>query len=257
MVRRVRNVCVCFCFFLALVWLLPAYAAGVQAENPQMRRENSIEQPFADFTGSGFFISPDIVVTCNHVVNGASRIEVVYKEAIRLTATVIGVDPAGDLALLRVPGAENAVKPLVLADAGSVRTGGRVYVVGFPLPEIMGVSAKLSEGIISCESGIGGDLRMFQISNPVQPGNSGGPLLNGRAEVVGVVSGGLNPVLLFQEGIIAQNVNYAVKINNLRNLIARSNLNNRIPEKRTAKYLEAESVMDIARQAVVLVMVSK
>lgn len=241
--RRVRSVWFSLFFFAVMIFTGQVYAAA--------------GQPLANYTGSGFFVTPDVVVTCNHVINGANRIEVVYKEAIRLTATVIGSDPGSDLALLKVSGAETAVKPLALADAASVRTGGRVYVVGFPLPEIMGVSAKLSEGIISCESGLGGDLRLFQISTPVQPGNSGGPLLNARAEVVGVVSGGLNPVMLFQEGIIAQNVNYAVKVNNLRNLIARGNLSSRLLEKRTEKSLEAETVMDLARQAVVLVMVSK
>lgn len=241
--RRVKNVWFCLFFFAVMLVTGPAYAAAGQA--------------LANYTGSGFFVAPDVVVTCNHVISGASRIEVVYNEAIRLTATVIGSDPACDLALLKVSGAETAVRPLALADAASVRAGGRVYVVGFPLPEIMGVSAKLSEGIISCESGIGGDLRLFQISTPVQPGNSGGPLLNSRAEVVGVVSGGLNPVMLFQEGIIAQNVNYAVKVNNLRNLIIRSNLGTRLPEKRSDKSFEAEAVMDIARQAVVMILVSK
>ncbi|MBP2626497.1 MAG: hypothetical protein H6Q68_1208 [Firmicutes bacterium] len=209
------------------------------------------------YSGSGFFIAPNVVVTSNHVISGASSIEIVYNNEIKRTAVVIDSDKTSDLALLRVVGLEDVASPLVLANSDSMREGSRVYAVGFPLPVVMGMGAKLSEGIISSNSGLRDDLRIFQISTPVQPGNSGGPLLNEQAEVVGVVTGGLNAINMMKQGIIPQNVNYAVKINNLCKLMDNSSLNIGLVWSLYGGSLSAADVMDIAKKAVVFIVVSK
>ena len=84
----------------------------------------------------------------------------------------------------------------------------------------MGGNLKLTDGIISAESGIKDDPRVYQISVPVQAGNSGGPLLNDFGEVVGIVTSKLHAVKMFQwTGDLPENVNYAVKIHYLKALI--------------------------------------
>ncbi|MBC8014570.1 MAG: trypsin-like peptidase domain-containing protein [Sporomusaceae bacterium] len=256
-------------FLLTFILAVPAYAAvhmqsiGKDAsggsyfsysdEDPQSPQKKSP----AVYCGSGFFIMPDIIVTNNHVVHGASKIEVAYNDEVVLMAMVIGRDEVNDLALLKVSGLESVVTPLVLANSSGVREGNRVYAVGFPLPMVMGPRAKISEGIISSSNGLQGDLRMFQISTPVQPGNSGGPLLNDQAEVVGVVAAGLSATYMMKQGIIPQNVNYAIKANHIRSLITSSEVDDRLAAPKYGCSLSAADVMDIARKAVVLIKVIK
>lgn len=256
-------------FLLTFVLAMPAYAAvNVQSVGESASVGNYFFYSDTDpqspqkkvpavYCGSGFFITPNIVVTNNHVINGASKIEVAYKNEAALRAVVIDRDEANDLALLKVFGLEDAITPLVLANSNGVREGNRVYAVGFPLPTLMGPRAKISEGIINSSNGLQGDLRMFQISTPVQPGNSGGPLLNDRAEVVGVVAAGLSAAYMMKQGIIPQNVNYAVKINHIRILTYSSGLDDSLIAPKNYCSLSAADVMDIARKAVVLISVTK
>lgn len=209
------------------------------------------------YTASGFFITPNVIVTNHHVIKGASRIEIVYNNQIQISASVIGSDEVSDLALLRVQGLEGLAEALPLANSGSVRQGDRVYAVGFPLPQVMGMQAKLSEGLISATAGMRGDLRMYQISAPVQPGNSGGPLLNDRAEVVGVVAGCLDATVMMKQGIFPQNVNYAVKSDNLYGLIHTYGVEIAVAGCRNDQTLTAADVMEVAKKAIVFIMVIK
>lgn len=237
-------------FVYTTIWAVPVYGGNVS--------QTLAEKKISGYSGSGFFITPNVIVTCNHVISGASSIEIVYNNGIKLTAVVIGSDVTSDLALLRVTGMENvAVSPLMVGDSDSMREGDRVYAVGFPLPLVMGMGAKMSEGIISSVGGLQGDLRIFQVSTPVQPGNSGGPLLNDQAQVVGVVSSGLNPIVMMKEGIIPQNVNYAVKINNISNLVHSASLNLSFHEPLSSGSLRGADVMDIAKGAVAFILVMK
>ena len=93
------------------------------------------------------------------------------------------------------------------------RLGESVEAFGYPLADILSTSGNFSLGNISALSGLGDDSRYLQISAPVQPGNSGGPLLDQRGNLVGVVSSKLNAlnVMLQKEGDIPQNVNFAIK----------------------------------------------
>ena len=98
--------------------------------------------------------------------------------------------------------------------------GQSAYTIGFPLGDVMGSSPRLSSGLISALFGLRDDPRVLQISNPVQPGNSGGPLLNESGELVGIVVSGLSAKYFYENaGIIPQNMNFAVKGAYLRSLI--------------------------------------
>ena len=93
-------------------------------------------------------------------------------------------------------------------------TGSEVFALGYPMADVMGTEVKFTDGKISSKSGIQGDVRVYQISVPIQPGNSGGPLFNMEGNVVGITSSGLN-----RDYFKSENVNYAIKASYLKSLI--------------------------------------
>jgi S1-C subfamily serine protease len=137
--------------------------------------------------GSGVIIAPDgYILTNSHVVHGAGRIEVVFADGHRMDAGVIGEDPATDLAAIHVP--SSGLPFSALGNAGDLRVGQLVIAVGNP----MGFDSTVSQGIVSS---LGRALRsqdgrlienVIQHTAPLNPGNSGGPLVNSRGLVVGI-----------------------------------------------------------------------
>ena len=160
-------------------------------------------------SGSGFFITTNgYFVTCEHVIADASNIVLEAKGG-NLPARLIRWDKANDLAVLKV---EGVFTPLPVASSGHVKLGENVFTIGFPDPDMQGVEPKLTRGEISSLTGMQDDPREFQISVSVQPGNSGGPLVDLYGNVVGVVEARLADVATFKRtGSLPQNVNYAVK----------------------------------------------
>jgi S1-C subfamily serine protease len=110
--------------------------------------------------------------------------------------------------------------PLTLGDSSQAKAGNSVYTVGFPNPKVQGFESKLTKGDINSSTGISDDPRMFQVSVPIQPGNSGGPLLDEKNHVIGIITSQLNGLkTLADSGSLPQNVNYAVKVSYLKLLI--------------------------------------
>jgi TPR repeat protein len=160
-------------------------------------------------SATGFFITEDgFSVTNEHVVRDASQICLVTSTG-NFPARVVKVDKPNDIALLK---AEGRFAPLPIASSRAVKLGGMVATVGFPNIGLQGFAPKLAKGEIASLSGVQDDARYFQISLPVQPGNSGGALVDERGNVVGVVSAKLNAgAALATSGALPENVNYAVK----------------------------------------------
>lgn len=203
-------------------------------------------------SGTGFFITPDLIVTNYHVIDSAETIEIKHNSGEKATATVIAKDPINDLALLKVNKLKAAVTPLSIETNHPSRYGDTVYTIGFPLPGLLGTKAKLSEGIINSVTGIQDDVRMFQISIPVQPGNSGGPLINARGQVVGIVTAGVDPYKsLVLTGTFPQNVNFAMKINYVNNLIDTLPEKVHLPGKQPSYIHTPAQIMTLANDAVV------
>jgi len=146
--------------------------------------------------GSGFFISPQKIITNAHVVNGAYSAEVFSDEGYYDLITILNVDESMDLALLSV-NAKNEV-PLQTDPDTELKPGQRVIAIGNPL----GLEQTLSDGLISAVRMID-QLQILQITAPISPGSSGGPLLNEDGRVIGVVSATM------REG---QNLNFAIGI---------------------------------------------
>jgi hypothetical protein len=133
--------------------------------------------------GSGFFVAADTLLTNAHVLcTDSDGVQVHFPDGHQLGGTVMRRDAKVDLATVHVPGANAA--PLALADATGLRPGERIVVIGTPL----GMPQSVHEGIVSHFGRNLFGVSYIQIDANVNPGNSGGPLLNQRGEVVGVVS---------------------------------------------------------------------
>lgn len=162
-----------------------------------------------------FAVSEDKVLTSHHVVDGADTITVQFADGVDRRATIRSQSQSADLALLAISQKAPAILPL--APARAARTGEQVFTLGFPATNILGEDAKFTEGSISSLSGIRGDMGYFQMSVPVQPGNSGGPVVNNRGEVVGIVAATAAIEAFYSAtGALPQNVNWASKSENAR-----------------------------------------
>lgn len=226
-------------------FLYRIYPGNVDAANANSR------------SGTGFFIAADLIVTNNHIIENSQTIEIKYNNGQKTTATVITKDPINDLALLKVSKLEPSVKPLPIANTQNAKDGDTVYTVGFPLPDLLGTKAKLSEGVINSITGIKDDVRMYQISIPIQPGNSGGPLINSKGQVVGVVTATVNPYMsLLLTGTFPQNINFAMKINYLNNLLNTQPEKIHLPNKNAFNDLSPAQIMVLAKEAVVQIEVN-
>ncbi len=169
--------------------------------------------------GTGFFIGPaGHILTSYHVVSGASRIVCRTVAGQFLPATLVNSSPANDLALLQV----NYRSPnyLSFAPTGSVRIGERVFTMGFPAIQRLGLEPRFTEGTVSALS-MGNENAFMQISIPIQPGNSGGPVVTERGHVVGIIAATEAVESFFQDtGTLPQNVNWAIKSDYARPLLA-------------------------------------
>jgi S1-C subfamily serine protease len=197
---------------------LPLAARPKGAERMEHPAHPSPEDEGLRAIGSGFFITKDGYLLTNfHVVKEASRVEVKYKAKL-FPAEVIEVDPVNDLALLKVSGTDFA--PLAISHKDSADLGDEVFTIGFPNIQMQGSEPKYTDGKISSLAGIQDDPSQYQISVPVQPGNSGGPLCDINGEVVGIVVARLNDLAALREsGAVPQNVNYAVKAKHVLELL--------------------------------------
>jgi S1-C subfamily serine protease len=202
-------------------------------------------------SGSGFFLTSSLVVTNAHLVDTAGQIGVDLGGEVR-PAQKVAVDKANDLAVLRVEGLELAIKPLALTSE-RLTVGERVYTAGFPTPAVLGRSLKFSEGLVNSVSGLADDPRACQVSMNVAEGLSGGPLLNSRGQVVGVVINAPALTHYFYKGqAIPAGVNFAIKAGNLLALLG--NLPEEVkPAAAGAPVLDAARLAELAGGAVVLI----
>lgn len=169
--------------------------------------------------GTGFFISRDGYLATNyHVIDGASEIEIEFirnGQKIQHQARVIQSDKQNDLAILKIK--DDSFTPFndlpyffetELSDIGT-----NVFALGYPMAlSVMGTEIKFTDGKISSKTGFQGDISTYQMTTPIQPGNSGGPLFDFDGRLIGINSAIIRPDL-------ADNVSYAIKSSYLKNLI--------------------------------------
>ena len=185
------------------------------------------------WSGTGFALKNGYIVTNYHVVDGATSILIKGVKGDfnnSYNATVIGTDKNNDLALLKINDSSFTsfgTIPYSISST-SAEVGEDIFVLGYPLTSTMGDEIKLTTGIISSKTGFQGDVSLYQISAPIQPGNSGGPLFDKKGNVIGIVSA---------KHAGAENVGYAIKASYLRNLIESCVSSSIIPTSNTISTL--------------------
>ena len=204
----------------------------------------AIAQNAQIFTGSGVVIGTHGEILTNaHVVERCNTISVQFPSEQAQPAVLVADDQRNDLAVIRSKNPRVSVA--AFREGKPLRAGDAVVALGYPLSGLLASAANVSTGNVSALAGIGDDSRHLQISAPVQPGNSGGPLLDASGHIVGIVTAKLNAVSIARStGDIPQNVNFAIKAE-----VARAFLDSRDIHYRTARSDQQLSPADVGDMA--------
>jgi len=184
--------------------------------------ENGLETGKFNWNGSGtgFYVNNEGFIATNyHVIQDATDIVVLCKQNgmnQKYKATVFHTDKINDLAVIKITDKNFVPLPALPYQIASetIAVGNEVFSLGFPLADIMGESVKFTDGKISSLTGINEDVTKYQVTAPIQNGNSGGPLFDNSGNVVGIIESRLN-----KDKYNSENVNYAVKSGLLKNIV--------------------------------------
>ncbi len=175
---------------------------------------SALGQQGLKWTGTGFAVSRDTIITNNHVARGCTNLQVMQGGA-SYPARLLASDADSDLAALSVSGP--TLQPLEISPAAQ-ELGEAITVLGYPLANVLGAGLRVTTGIVSALTGVGGESRTMQISAAVQSGNSGGPVLDQYGAVAGVV------VKKLDLRLGAENVSFAVHLQALRSFLKTNSL---------------------------------
>lgn len=189
----------------------PAHAQATQASAPTPAPAPSAPARPKVNAGSGVIVARDgTVLTNSHVVETCRNIRVNLEGQPAQAASVVARDAVNDLALLRA-----SMRPAEIArfrEDKPMRSGDSVVAIGYPLSAYLSREPNVTAGVISAMAGVRGDKRHYQITAPVQKGNSGGPIADMSGNVVGIVTSKLDAMKIADKtGDLPQNVNFAIK----------------------------------------------
>jgi hypothetical protein len=220
----------------ALVCLSAAASSPVVAQTTSIR------------TGTGFAISRSThIVTNAHVVARCEALRVHFGSQVAY-ASVLALDEGEDLAVLQT----QLVLPKIIAVRGSpaLRLGESVVAFGFPLTGSLSMEGNLTTGNVSALAGLGDDPKYLQITAPVQPGNSGGPLLDESGNLIGVITAKLDAMAIAKRtGDIPQNVNFAIKTDVLETFLKSAGV--RYERSVSDRPRQVADIADLAKAATV------
>jgi len=189
-------------------------------------------------SGTGFYVSDDgYLITNEHVVDSCNTLKVVGAAEERIPARLIRASKSDDLALLKTN-----TKPLVTAifESSRISQGATIVTYGYPLTGLLAATGNVSSGLVTALSGLDDNPRQMQISAPVQPGNSGGPLVDSKGAVVGVVVAKLNALAVARvTKDIPQNINFAIKASSVIDLLDANTVKYRVEASQTEMSVEA------------------
>jgi len=192
----------------AVIQVVEQVGPAVVAVN--VEKQGASRRPGSEGAGSGVLITPDgFVLTNNHVVEGGGHLTVTSTEGKSFEASLIGADPATDLAVIRIPRLGDSLPAAALGDSVELTVGQLVIAIGNPL----GFQSTVSAGVVSA---LGRSLRsqsgrlienVIQTDVALNPGNSGGPLVDSRGLVIGI-----NTAMIY----MAQGISFAIPVNTAR-----------------------------------------
>ena len=183
-------------------------AARQERPGPDYHGGDRRPPPGSSFSGSGFAVDPQHVLTNFHVIDGAQKVEIA-SDKLTAPAEIVFSDPRNDIAMLRVD--RTLAAAARFRDPAEVHLGEDIMVLGFPLQGLLGSGPQATAGNISALCGIGNDTTVVQFSAPIASGNSGGPILDQSGLVVGIVHASLNVDRIREGGSNAENINFGVK----------------------------------------------
>ena len=221
----------------------PRVAVPAPSPTPPPIAQSKPEEKLS--TGSGFFVDAQgRFITNNHVIDACKNIVVKTPDGQIRKVTVSATDPANDMALIQVIGAQNhKFAPLRLG----TRLGEGIATFGYPHLDVLANTGNFTLGNITALAGINDDSRFYQISAPVQSGNSGGPVLDNFGNVAGVVSSKLNVLkVAMSSGDFPQNINFAIKSSALASFLE-SNGVTITPGSITGQKLDPADLADVAK----------
>src|SRR5215510_680894 len=210
-------------------------------EHPPGRAQSPSPEPETRLSGTGFSVAPNRVVTNNHVVSGCTKdIQVRYPNREAYTATISGQDATNDLVLLHT----NMGNLSTAAFYPRPRVGDQVASYGFPYSGILSSDGNCTLGHVTSLSGARDDTRFLQMSTPVQPGNSGGALLDMSGSVVGDVVAQLSAL----PKSVPQNVNFAIQPSMVINFLEVKGVTPKLDTSSTGAQRSATEVCEIAKK---------
>lgn len=201
------------------------------------------------WSGTGIAIAPEYIVTNYHVVENAKTLVITGLNGNtnkNYDVEVVATDKFNDLAILKIIDTSFiGFPPFKYGFSTTIKDiGTDIFVLGYPLISTMGEEIKLTNGIISAKSGFQGDVSLYQISAPIQPGNSGGPLFDNNGDLIGIVSA---------KHKNAENVGYAIKLSYLKNLIESTDLNISLTSSNSIKSLHLKDKVKSISPMVVMI----
>jgi S1-C subfamily serine protease len=202
--------------------LAKAEATASVTSAPSPKAASSKPPKLIDVNGTGFVVSSaGHIVTNNHVIDGCvGDIRGNLSGEAATTLRVVSKDETNDLALLH---ASKTFKETTTIRNTAIHSGDSVVAIGFPYHGLLTSDFTVSTGIVSSLSGVLNDTRFLQISAPIQPGNSGGPLLDTSGNVVGVVAAKINALKFAKAtGDLPENINFAIKTGAVRDFLDNS-----------------------------------
>ena len=187
-------------------------------------------------TGTAFSITKNgFLLTSAHILNEKDKIEVIIPgKNVSIPARLIALDRTADLALLKI---NNTTIPLPIIDWTNVNSGLDIVALGYPNPQVLGESLKITSGIINSIESNKLTPFLFQFSAQIYPGNSGGPVLSAAGDVVGIVHGYLSFARSNQP---SQNVNYAVNSSRIINFLTKEKID----------YMKGSSTLNLRPQEI-------
>ena len=185
-------------------FIRPVDFSSLRHLNPEDNAKNGSRLGTAWLVGAGY------VVTNQHVISNSMSYFLIGKNEEEIELKLVAQDRSNDIAILRAETLSS--EPGIPISTGKTNTGSTVFTIGYPHPGILGSSPKLSVGIVNSQTGFMDDPRTYQISVPLQAGNSGGPLIDEYGNAVGIVASKLDALKVFMwTGDLPENINYAIK----------------------------------------------
>ena len=219
-------------------------------KNLHNSNNNSSVNNMTTHSGSGVVLSKNGIIATNfHVVDNAKKIEVLVNNKNKIetyAAKVLCSDKSNDLVLLQIeiPEKLSFSTPPFIISMRSIDVGTSIFTMGYPVVDYLGEEVKITDGIISSKTGYEGDIATYQISAPIQPGNSGGPLFDKNGNLVGITNAGVSG---------AQNVGYAIKSSYLLNLIDSAPIQIEYPATNQLNGMELTEQVKLLSQYVVYI----